>query len=298
MNTPKPLFTALLSLAIVSQPAWGSGNALSDPLLAVDRYRASIVNRVVVTWSPELAGRGLTPERFGERIHALRSDQLLAVSLMSSLSDVLAVADPEAAPEAGMIGYVPIAPCSARVDTGVRDCDLPGDAFALFVMDASGSASTVRVGSTASGPAGEVDVLGYFTTGTAAVMVAVPKANVITGTGAFAGGGDLNTASGDYAVAAGGYANTASGFRSAVGGGVSNAATTDVATVAGGGSNTASGFAATIAGGYGNAAGGGSSFGSIGGGQSNLANRPHATEARGHANTAGGQESSVGGGYL
>jgi len=67
----------------------------TDPLLAIEQNRASVVQRIVSEWVDVLpalpTGRRLTREQLGDALAGLRSDRLLAASLAGSFSTIEAL---------------------------------------------------------------------------------------------------------------------------------------------------------------------------------------------------------------
>jgi len=116
----------------------------------------------------------------------------------------------------------------------------------------------------------------------------------ITGSNAYVGGGEGNTASTFYTTVGGGLQNTASGASATVSGGGFNNASGGAATVGGGGLNIASGEHATVGGGYGNEANGEKA--TVGGGWVNRASGSIATVGGGLRNRGSGLRATVGGG--
>jgi hypothetical protein len=79
-------------------------------------------------------------------------------------------------------------------------------------------------------------------------MVRTAATQVASGTSAFIGGGERNTATGSYPVCVGGSNNTSSGTGNVVVGGINNSATVANAMILGGDGNLASGFGAVAIG--------------------------------------------------
>ncbi|MFO1303329.1 MAG: tail fiber domain-containing protein [Burkholderiales bacterium] len=103
--------------------------SLPSPLLAIDRNRATVVDRVVAQWGDELArsNAGITQAQLREMLLAMRADQLLAATLAGSLDGLRNVVSASLLPEAEVkpsllqakalgdanqdITYVPVTPC-------------------------------------------------------------------------------------------------------------------------------------------------------------------------------------------
>ena len=64
-----------------------SSRAVPSPLFAIDRNRATVVERIVTDWSEALANTntGVDPTQLREMLLAMRADQLLAASLAGTL---------------------------------------------------------------------------------------------------------------------------------------------------------------------------------------------------------------------
>ncbi|MFO1303331.1 MAG: tail fiber domain-containing protein [Burkholderiales bacterium] len=104
-------------------------SAVPSPLLAIDRNRATVVDRVVAQWGDELArsSSGITQAQLREMLLAMRADQLLAASLAGSLDGLRNVVSASLLPEAEVkpsllhakalgdanqdVTYVPVTPC-------------------------------------------------------------------------------------------------------------------------------------------------------------------------------------------
>lgn len=102
---------------------------VASPLLAIDRHRATVVDRIVVQWAEPLSRSSarLTAEALREMLLSMRADQLMAASLagtLDGLRDVLANAllpgaDAKPASLRGKalgdpgqdVVYVPVTPC-------------------------------------------------------------------------------------------------------------------------------------------------------------------------------------------
>lgn len=133
------LVKVLASFVVLAGPAFSATLQLVDdvapsPLLAIDRNRETVVDRVVLQWGEALsrANAGITSEQLRAMLRAMRADQLLAASLAGSLDglrDVIAAAltdDAQMKPAslyAKALGdasqdvvYVPVTPCRL-VDT-------------------------------------------------------------------------------------------------------------------------------------------------------------------------------------
>ena len=106
-------FMISLAVAVVAAKAEPTAN----PLLAVDQNRAAVVERIVGEWGGELArsSSGISAEQLTDMLNAMRSDHLLAASLIGSLQglrDVLAKVQTKALGDAGNDAvYTPVTPC-------------------------------------------------------------------------------------------------------------------------------------------------------------------------------------------
>jgi hypothetical protein len=88
----------------MSQQNFEGGQAL----LAIETHRAAIINRLLADYAQELAQRKLDAQALRTELNALRADQLLAATLVSTLDEVLRVVH-EPMPEMGQ-RYVAITP--------------------------------------------------------------------------------------------------------------------------------------------------------------------------------------------
>ncbi|MFO1303332.1 MAG: hypothetical protein U1F54_06345 [Burkholderiales bacterium] len=102
-------------------------SAVPSPLLAIDRNRATVVDRVVAQWGDELArsSSGITQAQLREMLLAMRADQLLAASLVGNLEGLRNVVAAALVSEADIkpslakalgdasqdVTYVPVTPC-------------------------------------------------------------------------------------------------------------------------------------------------------------------------------------------
>ena len=102
-------------------------SAVPSPLLAIDRNRATVVDRVVAQWGEELArsNAGITQAQLREMLLAMRADQLLAASLVGNLEGLRNVVAAALVSEADIkpslakalgdasqdVTYVPVTPC-------------------------------------------------------------------------------------------------------------------------------------------------------------------------------------------
>ncbi|MFO1303335.1 MAG: tail fiber domain-containing protein [Burkholderiales bacterium] len=117
---------AVVSMVAVQAKEFEAG---PSPLLAIDRNREAVVERIVAQWGDALAraGAGITAEHLREMLLGMRADQLFAASLVGSLEglrNVIAaalVSESEVKPsllQAKALGdgnqdvvYVPVTPC-------------------------------------------------------------------------------------------------------------------------------------------------------------------------------------------
>ncbi|MFO1303334.1 MAG: tail fiber domain-containing protein [Burkholderiales bacterium] len=118
-------------LAVVSMAAAQAKEleAAPSPLLAIDRNRSTVVDRVVAQWGDELArsSAGITQAQLREMLLAMRADQLLAASLVGNLEGLRNVVSASLLPEGEVkpsllhakalgdanqdVTYVPVTPC-------------------------------------------------------------------------------------------------------------------------------------------------------------------------------------------
>ncbi len=112
-----------------------SAELAPSPLLAIDRNRATVVDRVVAQWGTAIASAGITAEQLRELLLAMRSDQLLAASLAGSLDGLRNVVSASLLPETDVkptlihakalgdatqdVVYVPVTPCRLVETRGV-----------------------------------------------------------------------------------------------------------------------------------------------------------------------------------
>ncbi|MFO1303330.1 MAG: tail fiber domain-containing protein [Burkholderiales bacterium] len=105
----------------------GLARQVTSPLLAIDRNRATVVDRVVAQWGEELArsNAGITQAQLREMLLAMRADQLLAASLVGNLEGLRNVVAAALVSEADIkpslakalgdasqdVTYVPVTPC-------------------------------------------------------------------------------------------------------------------------------------------------------------------------------------------
>ncbi|MFO1305471.1 MAG: tail fiber domain-containing protein [Burkholderiales bacterium] len=132
MNPKSVMVWALHAVLAVVSMAGAQAKELEagpSPLLAIDRNREAVVERVVAQWGDALAraGAGITADQLREMLQGMRADQLFAASLVGSLDglrDVIAgslVRETEVKPsllQAKALGdadkdvvYVPVTPC-------------------------------------------------------------------------------------------------------------------------------------------------------------------------------------------
>jgi hypothetical protein len=277
-------------------------------LLAIEAHRAAIVERLVADHAEGLAQRGLDADAFRATLNALRADQLLAATLVSTFDEVLRVMR-EPALATGPAGqrYVAITPTEAIELRAVPD------AQAYLVRDGE-TLSVVKAGELQL--TGRNWVVGYFAPASTSVMVSASTAAAFTpkdgsgsGTGSWIGytsggnqatglnsavaAGSNNLASAQGAFVGAGTANQANGLSSLVIGGFDNRATGIDSLVGAGAGHRATGSRSVIVGGGYNLASGGWSF-IGGGGRDGTGNTPAGTDARDHI--ASGNFSTIGGG--
>lgn len=130
-----PLYAAAAPQAPVREGASAADRVQASPLLAIDRNRATVIDRIVGQWGSALtrSGAGLDDAQLRVLLDGMRADQLLAASLAGSLEglrDVIAnaVAAEEREVKASLLPakalgdtgtdvvYVPVTPCRL-VDT-------------------------------------------------------------------------------------------------------------------------------------------------------------------------------------
>ncbi|MEI7807688.1 MAG: tail fiber domain-containing protein [Verrucomicrobiota bacterium] len=114
-----------------------------------------------------------------------------------------------------------------------------------------------------------------------------------SGSSAFVGGGQFNSALGGQATVGGGQSNVVNGFYSTIGGGLQNSASGDSATVGGGAVNSAAGTSSTIAGGANNTCS--NLYSTVSGGDLNRALGAAAMIPGGYQNLASGTYSFAAG---
>jgi hypothetical protein len=150
MNRTIRRIWAIVLAAFVGTAAAEMPVVRPDSLLAIDRNRTTVVDRVVEAWGEPLARSpaGITPAQLREMLDALRADHLMAASLAGSLEglrDVLARSMAGAAPivtgrgrgkamgdlEADLT-YTPVVPCRI-LDTRVVGGPLQVDVARVFV---------------------------------------------------------------------------------------------------------------------------------------------------------------------
>jgi hypothetical protein len=276
-------------------------------LLAIETHRAAIVERLLADHAEGLSQRGLDAGAFRVALEALRADQLLAATLVSTLDEVLRIMrEPMLA--TGPVGqrYVAITPTEALELRTVPDAQtyLVRDGEALSVVKAAELQLT-----------GRNRVVGYFAPATSSVTLAstatafTPKDGSGSGTGSWIGytagfnqatglnsavaAGSNNLASAQGAFVGAGTANQANGLSSLVIGGFDNRAVGIDSLVGAGAGHRATGSRSVIVGGGYNLASGGWSF-IGGGGRDGTESTPAGTDARDHI--ASGNFSTIGGG--
>jgi hypothetical protein len=248
-------------------------------LLAIETHRAAIVERLVTDHAEVLAQRGLDVDAFRATLNALRADQLLAATLVSTLDEVLRVAR-EPVVGMGPVGqrYVAITPTEAIELRAVPDAQayLVRDGEALSVVKpadlqltgrnrvvgyfAPATASVTISASTAAAfipkdgsGSGSGSWIGYTAGGNQATglnsAVAAGANNLASAQGAFVGAGTANQANGLSSLVIGGFDNRAVGIDSLVGAGAGHRATGSRSVIGGGGYNLASGGWSFIGGG-------------------------------------------------
>jgi hypothetical protein len=277
-------------------------------LLAIETHRAAIVERLVAEYAEGLAQRGLDADTFRESLNALRADQLLAATLVSTLDEVLRVMR-EPALATGPAGqrYVAITPTEAIELRAVPDAQayLVRDGEALSVVKAaelqltgrnrvvgyfapSMTSVTINASTAAAfvpkdgSGSGSGSWIGYTAGGNQATglnsAVAAGSNNLASAQGAFVGAGTANQANGISSLVIGGFDNRAVGIDSLVGAGAGHRATGARSVIVGGGYNLASGPWSFIG----------------GGGRDGIENTPAGTNAL--DNVAAGIGSTIGGG--
>ena len=158
----------VLISSLVMAPAWAEP---ADPLVAVERQRASIVSRAAAQWGPafeQMTGaRRLTHEQLAVVLWALRADRLLAVELAgdaNAIESVLGEGHRSAAPNRNVaqkaLGetaadsvYTPVNPCRI-VDTRVAGGALAASVTRNFVGFAPSFGSQGGTGSNCAIPGG------------------------------------------------------------------------------------------------------------------------------------------------
>jgi hypothetical protein len=74
---------------------WTTAAVAQHPLWAIDQQRASVVQRIVSEWTPDLsqlpAARRMSAEQLADALFGLRSDRLLAASLAGSFATIEAL---------------------------------------------------------------------------------------------------------------------------------------------------------------------------------------------------------------
>jgi hypothetical protein len=307
------VWSALSVLApgvLADTPALGASvRALEggQALLAIETHRAAIVERLVADHAEALSQRGLDADAFRSTLNALRADQLLAATLVSTLDEVLRVVREPTVPT-GPTGqrYVAITPTEAIELRAVPDAQayLVRDGEALSVVKAAELQLT-----------GRNRVVGYFAPATTSVTLAStaavfePKDGSGSGSGSWIGytagfnqatglnsavaAGSNNLASAQGAFVGAGTANQANGLSSLVIGGFDNRAVGIDSLVGAGAGHRATGSRSVIVGGGYNLASGGWSF-IGGGGRDGTESTPAGTDARDHV--AAGDFSTIGGG--
>jgi hypothetical protein len=287
------MFSLLAAAAVGNPPALEAGQQNLEggqALLAIETHRTAIVNRLLVDYAPEMTQRKLDAEVLRTLLNALRADQLLAASLVSTLDELLrAVQQPMQ-----MMGehYVAITPTDA-----LELRELP-EARAYLVRDGD-ALNVVKPGELQLN--GRNRVVGYFTAETVTNVTTViqekpfVKDDPGTGTNSWIGySGGNNQASGTGSAVAAGTNNVASGLNSFVGAGTFNAANGQGSFVGGGTSKVANATSALVMGGFDNQATVIDS--AVVAGAGNRATGARSVVVGGGYNLAGGQWSFVGGG--
>jgi hypothetical protein len=278
--SPQKLLPIFAAVALAASPCVAAGISDTNELVtragvgttgllfAVEQNRIGIVNRLIADHAEELAANGIDEKSFRNGLMALRADQLLAASLVNTLSEVdKVVADP-AGQYSIQEGFVAIAPAS-----GYAFSDIPAaDVYAVR----DGDLLTLEKASQLQLDSPTARIVGYFksapSTGTVVLSAgdgnAIPSAGTQapyasssltlkdgpgTGTNSWLGflGGN-NIASGTNSAVAAGSFNSASNLNSFIGAGQSNSANGISSVVVGGFDNHAVAIDSTIVGGAGN----------------------------------------------
>ena len=306
--------------AVLPETSVGAGST-NDALFAIEGNRASIVDRIMMSFDGQIKSSGSNAAAIRSSLMALRADHLLSASLSNTFRDVsLVLAEPVATGPATH-RYVTVSPTAAA--------GFIAPEFASSFVLRTGDDLSLAAASELAKAAASARVVGYFvpnvmTSVTVAAGGDIQKDGVGSGSGSWIGfvaGG--NTASGTNSAVAAGFNNSASaqgafvgagqnnnagGVSSLVIGGFSNRAVGLDSLVGSGAFNLAQGARAVVVGGYGNAATGNFSF--VGGGgrdpgtaavagadvRDNIASGLHSAVVGGMGNRASGTSSFVGGG--
>ncbi len=306
--------------AVLPETSVGAGST-NDALFAIEGNRASIVDRIMMSFDGQIKSSGSNAAAIRSSLMALRADHLLSASLSNTFRDVSMVLAEPVATGPATHRYVTVSPTAAA--------GFIAPEFASSFVLRTGDDLSLAAASELAKAAASARVVGYFvpnvmTSVTVAAGGDIQKDGVGSGSGSWIGfvaGG--NTASGTNSAVAAGFNNSASaqgafvgagqnnnagGVSSLVIGGFSNRAVGLDALVGAGAFNLAQGARAVVVGGYGNAATGNFSF--VGGGgrdpgtaavagadvRDNIASGLHSAVVGGMGNRASGTSSFVGGG--
>jgi hypothetical protein len=255
----------------------GAG-AAADPLIAVEANRAAIINRLVVEHSDTLAAAGTSQESFRKALNSLRADQLLAVSLVNSVAEIMAIVSQSPSNGTALQRFVALTPIEATSMSQVPSAEayLVRDGETLTIVKASNlqlssgaqlvgyfapATSTVAISASTAAAftpkdgsgSGTGSWIGYTSGGNQATglnsAVAAGSNNLASAQGAFVGAGTANQANGLSSLVIGGFDNRAVGIDSLVGAGAGHRATGSRSVIVGGGYNLASGGWSFIGGG-------------------------------------------------
>jgi hypothetical protein len=265
-----------LALPVLAAPAVdnraaevvGSG-AATDPLIAVEASRGAIIRRLVAEHAATLAEAGVDSATFRNALNALRADQLLAASLVSSVAEITAIVGEAPVNGSALQRFIALSPREpiSMTDVPLAEAYLVRDGDALSIVKAVelqlGQPGVQLVGDFApatrdAGPkdgtgTGANSWIGYVFGGNQATgpgsAVAAGTSNLASGQGSFVGAGTANQANGISSLVIGGFDNRAVAIDSLVGAGAGNRAIGARSIVVGGGYNSASGQFSFVGGG-------------------------------------------------
>ncbi|MFO1305829.1 MAG: hypothetical protein U1F54_19040 [Burkholderiales bacterium] len=209
-------FAEAPSSSVATRPEPSVANEVASPLLAIDRNRGTVTDRIVNQWGPalEAANAGITAAQLREMLLGMRADQLLAASLAGSLDGLrnvvsaALVSDSEVKPsllQSKALGeadkdlvYVPVTPCRL-VDTRAPFLAVyqNGGPFAPsearnYTLQGGNGVCLTQLPPTVSPSAVQMQVYGIPTTAGSGDIEILPQGGTFGGTAVMVYGGSTN----------------------------------------------------------------------------------------------------------